>query len=64
MPPSYGANKQKEPTEFIRKVEDVFIIAAAMHHTNFDHMMFAQQYLAGDLSDVWRQRKPAGRGKP
>jgi hypothetical protein len=57
MPPEYGSHKAKELAEFIRKAENVFKADAVPYPTDSDRMLFAQQYLAGDVATRWRQHR-------
>jgi hypothetical protein len=55
MPPEFSGHKAKKLAEFICKTENVFRADEVLYSTDWDQMLFAQQYLAGDAATHWRQ---------
>ncbi len=55
LPLDYGSHKQKDLVVFIRKVETVLEFDEAVYPTERDRMLFAKQYLVGDIAATWEQ---------
>jgi hypothetical protein len=55
QPLDYASNKQKDLAVFIRKVETVLALYAAVYPMERDQILFAKQYSDGDAAAVCEQ---------
>ncbi len=61
-PPFYEGKNQKELDEFIKIIEWIFVLDAAIYHTELVWSLYSHQYLKGNPSQRWknhiRKRNP------